>query len=55
MVITFSQLFEMYCQFMESNELRHQDLIGPIKGYANGVGIKYLDVLAILKSLYVKA
>lgn len=51
--MTFLQLFNMYCAFMESNTLRHQELVIPIRAYARSIGVASSVVLKDLQSTYV--
>lgn len=45
-------LCSLYYSFMESNELRHQDLIGPFRKYAKAHNMKMSDVLKQISSNY---
>lgn len=47
-----SKLFNLYISFMEGNEVRHGDLINPIKAFALQTGISPSNVLKILQSMY---
>lgn len=48
-----SQLFNLYVSFMEGNELRHEDLINPIKSFALQTQSSPSTVLRVLQSMYV--
>ena len=50
--MSYINLFLMYQEFMESNSLRHEDLIAPIRAYALASGQRAMDVLHILQSMY---
>jgi hypothetical protein len=50
----FINLYHLYCAFMESNELRHEDLIEPIKAFAKQSGTSMTAVLTRLQYNYVK-
>lgn len=48
----FVQIFQLYCTFMESNALRHQDLVKPIREYAQSINKSASWVLSYLQSNY---
>lgn len=50
--MTFLQLLDLYVAFMESNALRHQELVTPIMEYAKSIGTTASAVLEDLKDLY---
>jgi hypothetical protein len=51
--MSFFQLLNLYAAFMESNALRHQELVTPIMEYAKSIGTSASSVLADLKDLYI--
>jgi hypothetical protein len=53
--MSFTELFHMYVAFMESSDLRHTDLVQPIREYAQHVQESSVHILNTLQSLYVRA
>jgi hypothetical protein len=53
--MSFTELFHMYVAFMESSDLRHTDLVQPIREYAKHVQESSVHILNTLQSLYVCA
>ena len=50
--MSFIKLFNLYCSFMEGNELHHSDLVTPITEYAKAEGKSASAVLANIQSMY---